>query len=36
MEQLGHSKIGTTMDIYAHVMPLMLEEVANKMEAVLS
>jgi len=36
MEQLGHSKIGITMDIYAHVTPPMLEEVANKMEAVLS
>lgn len=36
MEQLGHSKIGTTMDIYAHVMPAMLEDVAEKMDAVLS
>jgi len=35
MEQLGHSRIGTTMDIYAHVMPPMLEDVANKMEAIL-
>jgi hypothetical protein len=26
MEQLGYSKIGTTIDIYAHVMPPMLEE----------
>src|SRR5262249_12902659 len=37
MEQLGHSKIATTMDIYAHVMPApMLEDVASKMEAALN
>jgi integrase len=36
MELLGHSNISTTADIYGHVMPAMMREVAEKMEAVLS
>jgi integrase len=36
MELLGHSRIGVTMDTYAHVMPAMLEDVAMKMDAVLN
>ncbi|MGO9057358.1 MAG: tyrosine recombinase XerC [Candidatus Binataceae bacterium] len=36
MEQLGHSRISVTMDTYAHIMPAMMREVADKMEAILS
>jgi integrase len=35
MEQLGHSKIAVTMDVYAHVMPGMMQDVAAKMEKIL-
>ena len=35
MELLGHSNIGTTADIYSHVMPAMMRDVASKMDAVL-
>ncbi|GAW91903.1 site-specific integrase [Calderihabitans maritimus] len=31
-ERLGHSGIGTTMDIYSHVMPDMQKEAAEKFE----
>ena len=36
MEMLGHSNIGTTADIYSHVMPAMMRDVAEKMDAILS
>jgi integrase len=35
MELLGHSSISTTADIYSHVMPAMMREVADKMDAIL-
>jgi site-specific recombinase XerD len=31
-ELLGHSNIGTTIDIYSHVMPSMQQEAANKLD----
>jgi integrase len=34
-ERLGHSKIGTTMDTYAHVLPNMQREAAEQLDAVL-
>jgi integrase len=36
MELLGHSSIGVTMDIYAHVMPAMMRETAESMDAILT
>lgn len=36
MEVLGHSQIILTMNTYAHVMPTMLEDAADKMDAILS
>jgi hypothetical protein len=36
MEAAGTQQDRTTMDIYAHVMPAMLDEVAAKIEAVLN
>jgi len=36
MELLGHSSIGTTADIYSHVMPAMMRDVADKMDAILA
>lgn len=36
MDLLGHSQISTTMDIYAHVMPDLRKEAANKMDEVLA
>jgi integrase len=35
MELLGHSSISTTADIYSHVMPTMMRDVAEKMDAIL-
>jgi len=35
MELLGHSRIGVTMDTYAAVMPEMMRDVANTMDAFL-
>ena len=35
MEILGHSTIAVTMNTYAHVMPLMQREAADKMDALL-
>ena len=35
MEVLGHSSISTTADIYSHVMPAMMRDVADKMDAIL-
>jgi integrase len=34
-ELLGHSKIGTTMDLYSHVTPTMQREATLAMEAIL-
>ena len=36
MEILGHSSIKTTMDLYAHVMPHLLEDAAAKLESLLA
>jgi integrase len=36
MELLGHQSISTTMNLYAHVMPAMMREAADKMDAILS
>jgi integrase len=35
MELLGHSNISTTADIYSHVMPAMMRDVADKMDVIL-
>jgi len=35
MELLGHSSISTTADIYSHVMPAMMRDMAQKMDALL-
>ncbi len=35
MELLGHSMIGTTLDVYAHVLPALTRDAADKMDAVL-
>jgi hypothetical protein len=32
-ERLGHSKVGTTLDLYSHVVPEMQEEAAAKLGA---
>lgn len=34
-EQLGHSRSGTTLDIYSHVTPPMMNEVADRMDTIL-
>ena len=31
-ERLGHSKMGTTMDLYSHVMPSMQKEAVERFE----
>ena len=36
METLGHSRIGTTMDLYAHVQDEGRRAVAEKMDAALA
>jgi len=36
METLGHSQFSTTMDIYAHVMPAMQRDAAERMDALLA
>lgn len=36
METLGHSTIATTMNVYAHVMPALLQESADAMDRALS
>jgi hypothetical protein len=33
---LGHSQIGTTADVYAHLTPAMLERTAARMDGVLT
>ena len=35
METLGHSTITTTMNIYAHVVPALQREAADRLDAVL-
>jgi integrase len=35
MEQLGHSSIALTANVYAHVLPHVLEESARKLDRVL-
>ena len=36
MEVLGHSQISLTMNTYSHVMPTLLRDAADKMDAILS
>jgi integrase len=33
-EQLGHSKIGTTLDTYSHIVPSMMDQVAVAMDSI--
>lgn len=35
-DMLGHSAVGTTLDLYSHVTPTMAREAADTMDAVLS
>ena len=35
MEQLGHTQMSVTMDIYSHVMPAMLKDTANALDRAL-
>ena len=32
-ERLGHSKVGFTLDVYAHLLPGMQEEAAQRIDA---
>ena len=36
MEILGHSQMATTSDLYAHVLPVLMADAAEKMDAVLA
>jgi hypothetical protein len=36
METLGHSQIGVTMNTYAHVLPVLQKDAADRMDAALS
>jgi integrase len=36
MEVLAHSQISLTMNTYAHVMPTLLRDASDKMDAILS
>jgi hypothetical protein len=36
MGQLGHSQFSHTMDTYSHVVPPMLRDAANALDAVLA
>ena len=36
MEILGHSQMATTADIYAHVLPILMADAAERMDAVLA
>lgn len=36
METLGHSQISLTLNTYSHVMPTVLRDAANKMQAILA
>ncbi|MDD9265981.1 tyrosine-type recombinase/integrase [Paenibacillus sp. GCM10023248] len=35
-ERLGHSKVGVTLDVYSHVLPSMQQEVADKLDEIIS
>lgn len=35
-ERLGHSKISVTLDVYSHVLPNMQQEVADKLDKIIS
>lgn len=35
METLGHSQISLTLNTYSHVMPAVLRDAADKMQALL-
>jgi integrase len=35
METLGHSQMSTTADIYAHLLPVLMADAANRMDSVL-
>jgi hypothetical protein len=35
MELLGHSQIAITMNTYSHVVPALMKEAANQMDAAL-
>ncbi|MDF2958800.1 MAG: integrase [Paenibacillus sp.] len=35
-ERLGHSKVGVTLDVYSHVLPSMQQEVADKLDEMIS
>jgi integrase len=35
-ERLGHSKIGVTLDVYSHVLPSMQQEVADKLDEMIT
>ena len=36
MDLLGHTQFGTTMDLYAHVMPAARREAADLMDGILA
>ncbi|MDA0797400.1 MAG: tyrosine-type recombinase/integrase [Chloroflexi bacterium] len=36
METLGHSQMSTTADIYAHVLPVLMADAVDKMDAALA
>jgi integrase len=36
MEILGHSQIGITLNLYSHVMPELLRDAAQKIDAILA
>jgi len=36
METLGHSQVSLTLNTYSHVLPALQQDVASKMDAVLS
>ena len=36
METLGHSQISLTMNTYSHVIPVLMKEAAEKMDAILT
>ena len=31
-ERLGHAQVGTTLDVYSHVLPCMQDEAAQRLE----
>ncbi|MFC5647645.1 tyrosine-type recombinase/integrase [Paenibacillus solisilvae] len=35
-ERLGHSKVGVTLDVYSHVLPSMQQEVAERLDNIIS